>query len=101
MRSMDRREFVGGLAGTSLLWPNILLAQQSGKLARIGPLTVGSTTAEMTGPEPKSPVIRSFLGGIRALGYVYGRYFVAEPRGGAGMAQASRELVAGVVALRV
>jgi ABC-type uncharacterized transport system substrate-binding protein len=98
---MDRREFVGGLAGTSLVWPNVLQAQQSRKLARIGLLTVGSTTAEMTGPEPQSPVIKSFLGGMRALGYVYGRDFVTEPRGGAGMPERYAELIAELVALPV
>jgi putative ABC transport system substrate-binding protein len=98
---MDRREFVGGLAGTSLVWPNVLQAQQSRKLARIGLLSVGSTTAEMTGPEPQSPVIKSFLGGMRALGYVYGRDFVTEPRGGAGMPERYAELIAELVALPV
>ena len=98
---MDRREFVGGLAGTSLVWPNVLQAQQSRKLARIGLLTVGSTTAEMTGPEPQSPVIKSFLGGMRALGYVYGRDFVTEPRGGAGMPERYADLIAELVALPV
>ena len=98
---MDRREFVGGFAGASLLWPNVLQAQQGRKLARIGLLTVGSTTAEMTGPDPQSPVIKSFLGGMRALGYVYGRDFVTEPRGGAGMDEGYAELVAELVALPV
>ena len=85
MRLMDWREFFKALAGAPLVWPNILQAQQVRKLARIGLLTIGSTTAEMTGPEPQSPVIKSFLGGMRALGYVYGKDFVTEPRGGAGM----------------
>jgi putative ABC transport system substrate-binding protein len=100
-RSMDRRKFVGGLAGASLVWPNVLQAQQGRKLARVGLLTVGSTTAEMTGPEPQSSVIRSFLGGMRALGYVYGRDFVTEPRGGAGMPERYAELIAELVALPV
>jgi putative tryptophan/tyrosine transport system substrate-binding protein len=98
---MDRRKFVGVLAGTSLVWPNVLQAQQSRKLARIGLLTVGSTTAEMTGAEPQSPVIRSFLGGMRALGYVYGRDFVTEPRGGAGLPKRYAGLIAELVALPV
>jgi putative tryptophan/tyrosine transport system substrate-binding protein len=98
---MDRREFVGALAGASFVWPNLLKAQQGRKLARIGLLTVGSTTAEMTGPEPQSPVIKSFLGGMRALGYVHGRDFVTEPRGGAGMPERYAELVAELVNLPV
>jgi ABC-type uncharacterized transport system substrate-binding protein len=96
---MDRREFVGGFAGASLVWPTVLQAQQTPKVARIGLLTVGSTTAEMTGPEPQSPVIKSFLGGMRALGYEYGRDFVTEPRGGAGVPERYPELVAELVGL--
>jgi putative ABC transport system substrate-binding protein len=98
---MDRREFVGALAGASFVWPNALQAQQGRKLARIGLLTVGYTTVEMTGPEPQSPMIRSFLGGMRALGYVYGRDFVTEPRGGAGMPERYAGLVAELVTLPV
>jgi putative ABC transport system substrate-binding protein len=96
---MKRREFFGGLAVASLAWPKVLQAQQSRKLARIGLLTVGSTTAEMTGPEPQSAVIKSFLGGMRALGHVYGLDFVTEPRGGAGMPERYAELIAELVAL--
>ena len=98
---MDWREFFKALAGAPLVWPNILQAQQVRKLARIGLLTIGSTTAEMTGPEPQSPVIKSFLGGMRALGYVYGTDFITEARGGAGMPERYAELVAELVALRV
>lgn len=99
-KSMGRREFVGGLASTSLLWPTVVQAQGR-KVARIGLLTVGSTTADMTGPEPQSLVIKSFLGGMRALGYVYERDFVTEPRGGAGMPERYGELIAQLVALPV
>ncbi len=98
---MDRREFLRGLAGASLVWPDIVQAQQARKLARIGLLTVGSTTAEMTGPEPQSQVIKSFLGGMGALGYVYGRDFVTEPRGGAGRPETYAGLIAELVALPV
>ncbi len=100
-RSMNRREFVGGMTGASLLWTDDLRAQQGRKLPRVGLLTVGSTTAEMAGPEPRSPVVRSFLDGMRALGYVYGRDFVTEPRGGAGRPERYAELVAELVGLSV
>ena len=96
---MNRRELVSALAGATLLGPNALYAQQVRKLARIGLLTVGSTTADMAGPEPKSAVVKSFLGGMRALGYAYGRDFVTEPRGGAGMPERFSELIAELVAL--
>jgi len=98
---MNRREFVRRLAGSSLVWPNVLRAQQGHRLARIGLLTVGSTTAEMSGPEPQSAVVRSFLGGMRALGYAFGRDFVTEPRGGAGKPERFAEIIAELVALPV
>jgi putative ABC transport system substrate-binding protein len=98
---MDRRVFVGALASTSLVWPKVLRAQQARKSARIGLLSVGSTTAEMTGPDPQSAVIKSFLGGMRALGYTYGRDFVTEPRGGAGVPERYPGLIAELVAIPV
>jgi putative ABC transport system substrate-binding protein len=98
---MNRRKFVGGLVAASVARPIATQAQQDRKLARIGLLSVGSTTAEMTGAEPQSAVLRSFLGGMRALGYVYGRDFVTEPRGGAGMPERYAELVAELVAAPV
>ena len=98
---MNRREIVRGLVGGSLLTPNVLQAEQGRRPARVGLLTVGSTTAEMTGADPQSSVVRSFLGGMRALGYVYGRDFISEPRGGAGRPERYAELVSELVALPV
>jgi ABC-type uncharacterized transport system substrate-binding protein len=98
---MDRREFVGALAGAPLFWPNVLHAQQGRRVARIGVLTVGSTTAEMSGPEPQSQVVKAFLGGMRELGYVYGRDFVTAPRGGAGNPDRYDGLVAELIGLGV
>src|SRR5438552_5757282 len=97
---MRRREFIGALLAP-LFWPNILHAQQGRRPAHIGVLTVGSTTAEMTGPEPQSQVVKAFLSGMRELGYTYGRDFVTEPRGGAGMPERYAERVAEGFALNV
>jgi putative ABC transport system substrate-binding protein len=55
----------------------------------------------MAGPEPKSAVVKSFLGGMRALGYAYGRDFVTEPRGGAGMPERYADLIAQLIAIPV
>jgi putative ABC transport system substrate-binding protein len=55
----------------------------------------------MTGPEPHSQVVKAFLGGMRELGYIYGRDYVTEPRGGAGVPERYAELVAEVIALNV
>jgi len=97
---VKRREFISLLGGAAT-WPLTARGQQRHKLARIGLLSVGSTTAEMTGPDPQSPVVKSFLDGMRALGYVYGKDFVTDPRGGAGMPEHYAELVDELVGVPV
>lgn len=60
--------------------PRVTLAQPVPKVARIGILGL-APTADLVGPEPKSPSTRVFLRGLRELGYVYGEHFVTEARG--------------------
>ena len=55
-------------------------AQQPGKVARIGILTVGGTSSDMVGPQPRRPSTKAFLRGLHELGYVYGEHFVTEAR---------------------
>jgi hypothetical protein len=57
-------------------------AQQPTKLWRIGILNYTLPTADMAGLDPKSPYVGAFVRVMRDLGYVYGRHFVTEPRGG-------------------
>jgi len=69
---MDRRVFIGTLAGGLLAAPLAAEAQQAAKVARIGFLT-GNLAA--------SPhVVEAFLRGLRNLGYVEGRNVVIEYR---------------------
>lgn len=51
------------------------------KVARIGIVSVGGSSDEMTGPLPRNRSVRAFLRGMAELGYVFGRDFVTEPRG--------------------
>jgi putative ABC transport system substrate-binding protein len=50
-------------------------------MARIGIVSVGGRSADMTGPLPRNTTVRAFLRGMAELGYVFGRDFVTEPRG--------------------
>jgi putative ABC transport system substrate-binding protein len=81
---MNRRVFMGHLGLGTLAAVGTAVAQPAPKVARIRILGFAGTTAEMAGPEARRPSVRAFLQGMRELGYVYGRDFVTEPRGGEG-----------------
>jgi ABC-type uncharacterized transport system substrate-binding protein len=72
---MERREFITLLGGAAAAWPLAARAQQAGKLARIGFLTLA------TGP---TPAIKGFQHGLQQLGYVEGQNLVLIYRWAAG-----------------
>ena len=82
---MDRRTFLvmpcGGLLA-SLVAPRAALGQTARKVARIGLLFFDIEVSRMTGPDAPGTGPKVFLREMRELGYVYGRDFVTEPRGG-------------------
>ncbi len=82
---MRRREFIT-LAGGAVAWPFAARAQQTQGIRRIGIVSIGGPTADMTGPLPPNRTVRALLRGMAELGYVYGRDFVTEPRGTDGIA---------------
>ena len=88
---MRRREFLA-LVGSAAVSP-IAAPAQLAKVARIGIVSIGGSTADMMGPLPPNRTVRAFLRGMAELGYVYGRDFVTEPRGTDGTG-AVAELVA-------
>jgi putative ABC transport system substrate-binding protein len=96
-RLMDRRAFVGSPALGTLGASAIARAQPARKAYRIGILGSSLSTADMVGPNPRNPTLRAFLGGLRELGYVYGRDFVTEPRGGEGKLERFPALAAELV----
>jgi putative ABC transport system substrate-binding protein len=98
---MDRRLFLGGLALGALAAAQVAPAQPARKVARIGVLTVGSTTSDMVGPQPRSPTVNALLRGLHELGYVYGEHFVTEARGGEGRPERFPGLAAELVGLRM
>jgi putative tryptophan/tyrosine transport system substrate-binding protein len=94
---VDRRAFMGHLGLGTLA----AVAQLPRKVVRIGILGFAGTTAEMAGPEPRRPSVREFLQGMRELGYLYGRDFVTEPRGGEGRPELWASQAADLVRLNV
>jgi putative ABC transport system substrate-binding protein len=62
--------------------PRAAHAQPARKVYRIGILGSRSSTSEMVGPQPREPHVNALLRGLRELGYVHGKHFVTEPRGG-------------------
>ncbi len=70
---MDRRAFIGTIAGGLLAAPLAVKAQQAGKVYRIGFLDPGS-------PSVNRFVLEAFRDGLRELGYVEGQQIVIEDR---------------------
>jgi putative ABC transport system substrate-binding protein len=88
---MDRRTFLGSLAGGLLAAPLAAGAQQAKKVYKIGYLDAGSSRTRG----------KSFLQGLHDLGYVEGRDFVMEYRFAEGQADRLPELAADLVRARV
>ncbi|MDO8477348.1 MAG: ABC transporter substrate binding protein [Candidatus Rokubacteria bacterium] len=90
---MDRREFLGTLAGGVVAAPFAAEAQQAAKIARIGILALNRAAA------PHVP--EAFLQGLRDLGYVEGRNLVIEWRDAEGKFERLPALAVELVALKV
>ena len=92
---MDRRTFLTLVAGTCLLEPLAVRAQQRGKVFRIGLL------APYTEPTPDRIDIEGLRTGLRDLGWVEGKNLLIEIRWAGANPQRQRELAAELEALRV
>jgi len=87
---MDRRTFIGAIAGGLLAAPLAASAQQAGKVYRIGILETIPASQNAT----KLDALRN---GLRDLGYVEGRNLIIEYRSADGRASWARETVRQVV----
>ncbi len=92
---MDRRAFLGTLAGGLLAAPLVAEAQPAGKVPRIG--WVGN----MAPPPPPVSQLEGFRQGLRELGYVEGQNLVIEYRWAAAKLNRLPDLVADLVRLKV
>jgi putative ABC transport system substrate-binding protein len=89
---MDRRAFIGTLAGSFLAAPLAAEAQPVPKVARLGVLLFSTPAAE--------PNLPALLAGLRDLGYVEGRNIVLEYRGAEGRPERVSGLAHQIVALK-
>ena len=91
---MDRRAFIGALAGGLLAAPLAAEAQPSGKVWRIGSL-------ETYPPSPQGGTWKSFVQSLRDHGYIEGQNLLIERRFSEGRAERLPILAAELVQLRV
>ena len=92
---MDRRAFIGTLAGGLLAAPLVAEAQPAQKIFKIGFLDGGAS------PDLRQPSSKMFLQGLGELGYVEGKDFVMEYRLAAGQKDRLPELAADLVRANV
>ena len=98
---ISRRTFLGAVSTSLLAAPASARAQPGRKVYRIEILSVGATTSDLVGPEPRHSTLGAFLRGLRELGYVYGEHFVTEPRGAESGPDRYPDLAAELVRLQV
>ncbi len=91
---MDRRAFLASAGGALLASPLAALAQQPGKVPRIGLLNVASASASANDVE-------ALRAGLRDLGYVEGRNIVIEFRWAEGKYDRLPDLAAELVRLKL
>ena len=84
----------------SLLVPLVAGAQQAGKVHRVGVVLTTSPVAEMSGPEPVHPLIRTFAHALRALGYIEGKNLILERRSAEGRFDRFSDIVTDLVRLQ-
>jgi len=76
-------------------------AQPAEKVHRVGIVVNTSPVSELAGPEPVHPLVRAFVHGLRALGYVEGRNLILERRSAEGRYERFGDIVADLVRLQV
>jgi putative ABC transport system substrate-binding protein len=98
---MNRRRFLQtSLAGT-LAAPLGAGCQEAGKVRVIALVFSTSPVSEMVGTEPVHPLVRSFVHGLRDLGWVQGRNLTIEARSALGDPERYPAIFAELVARKV
>jgi len=98
---MNRRAFIGTLAGGLLAAPLAAEAQPADKTYRIGVLFEGTPGADMAGLQPRSNLLGPFLDGLHELGYMERHNVVIERRSAEGKPERLPGLAAELVRLNV
>ncbi len=98
---MNRRSFIGMMAGGLVSTPLTAKAQPAGKVYRVALVFSHSPVSVMAGPNPPHPHARAFLQGLRDRGYVEGQNIIIERRSGEGKDERLREVMAELVRLHM
>ena len=98
---MRRREFITLIGGAAVAWPLAARAQQTGKVYRVGLVFTTSPVSEMVGADPIHPLARSFVYGLRTLGYLQGQNLVLEHRSAEGKFERFPEIMRELIAAKV
>lgn len=98
---MDRRGLIGALVLGILSGPRVTSGGAGRKVYRIGILNSSGKTSDLSGLQTRSRSLNALLSGLQELGYVYGRDFVTEPRGGESKPERFPRLAAELVRLQV
>jgi putative ABC transport system substrate-binding protein len=97
---MDRRAFLGTLAGGFLASPLAGEARQAGKVPRIALVLANTPATAMAGPHPTEPIARAFLEAMRELGWVDGQNITIERKSAEGRPDRYPGLVQEVTSLK-
>ncbi len=92
---MERRTFLGVIAGSLLAAPFAAGAQQAGRVYRIGAVSAGTSWVE------GSQFLEALRQGLRSVGYVEGQNLVLERRNAEGRYDRLPELITDLVRLKV
>jgi ABC-type uncharacterized transport system substrate-binding protein len=98
--NVNRRKFTT-LLSSAAAWPGAARAQQTGRPYRVALVFTTSPVAEMAGSDPVHPLAKSFVQGLRALGYVQGQNLVLEPRSAEGKFGRFPEIIRELVSIQV
>jgi putative ABC transport system substrate-binding protein len=94
---MNRRAFVSTVLGSVLATPLATMAQQAGKVYRVGIVANIVPTSQL----PVDPNFRAFVQTLGALGYVEGQNLIVERRSAEGHFERFSEIFGELVRLRV
>jgi putative ABC transport system substrate-binding protein len=95
---VDRRAFIGSVAGGLLAAP---LAVEGQNRPRIALLLGNTPIPEISGPIPTNPFVRAFLEGMRELGWVDGQNISIERRSAEGRPDRYLPLIQEMMTLKV
>jgi putative ABC transport system substrate-binding protein len=98
---MDRRQFLGTLAGGVLVVPPAARAQPAGRIWRIGVLIYSAISSDPIEAEAQNPIFRAFVRGLRDHGNADGQHFTIEVRGSGGKPERYPDLIAELIRLQV